>query len=177
MDPDRGNPKDAFLASCRFSADMSETCVKPQVTRLQEQKWVTGTEEHFRWVFNEIDMTKERIEYRATPTQLLFLRLEHSNVRQNMTYNCKNAHAHKDASGQERMFMKFLSDDEMEMSTEDSMEVMSDGCSVKDGKWHETVFNVDTNDLERLPISNVAVKDVADGEEEFGLKIGAVCFY
>ena len=46
----------------------------------------------------------------------------------------------------------------------------------KDGKWHETIVEVYTHNTARLPIRDVAVFDVGDNEEEFGLEFGAVCF-
>ena len=47
---------------------------------------------------------------------------------------------------------------------------------MKDGKWHKTVFEVATKELTRLPISDVAVFDIADDDEEFGVELGPVCF-
>ena len=46
----------------------------------------------------------------------------------------------------------------------------------KDGKWHKTVFEVETSATTRLPISDIAVYDVADADEEFGVELGPVCF-
>lgn len=47
---------------------------------------------------------------------------------------------------------------------------------VKDGKWHKTVFEVETTATTRLPITDVAVYDVADAGEEFKVELGPVCF-
>ena len=47
---------------------------------------------------------------------------------------------------------------------------------VKDGKWHETVFKFDTNNLDVLPILDIAAHDIGDGNEQFGLEIGPICF-
>lgn len=47
---------------------------------------------------------------------------------------------------------------------------------VKDGKWHETVFKFDTQNLDALPVLDIAAHDIGDGNEQFGLEIGPVCF-
>ena len=47
---------------------------------------------------------------------------------------------------------------------------------MKDGKWHETVFKFDTKNLDVLPILDIAAHDIGDDNEQFGLKIGPVCF-
>ena len=53
---------------------------------------------------------------------------------------------------------------------------MSILLQVKDGKWHKTVLEVTSDIMSRLPISDVAVFDVADPGEEFGVELGPVCF-
>ena len=47
---------------------------------------------------------------------------------------------------------------------------------MKDGKWHKTVFQLQSKILSRLPVADVAAFDVADPEEEFGIELGPVCF-
>lgn len=52
-----------------------------------------------------------------------------------------------------------------------------DQFQIKDGMWRKTVLEVNTSKTHRLPINDVAVYDVGDTGEEFGLEIGPVCFY
>lgn len=47
---------------------------------------------------------------------------------------------------------------------------------IKDGTWRKTVLEVNTSKTHRLPIHDVAVYDIGDTGEEFGLEIGPVCF-
>ena len=47
---------------------------------------------------------------------------------------------------------------------------------IKDGTWRKTILEVDTSKTHRLPIHDVAVYDIGDTGEEFGLEIGPVCF-
>lgn len=47
---------------------------------------------------------------------------------------------------------------------------------VKDGKWRKTTINIRTVNTVRLPLRDIAVYDVGDESEEFGIDIGAVCF-
>ena len=47
---------------------------------------------------------------------------------------------------------------------------------IKDGTWHKTILEVNTSKTHRLPIHDVAVYDIGDTGEEFGLEIGPVLF-
>jgi len=141
---------------------------------------VRGHQDGFRWFVEEINGDMEKIDYPTSRSQLAYLRMEHTKAFQNMTYNCKNSHAHEDAQRRAHTFVKAMSNEEEEMATNSSpsyrLEVVSDGCAVKDNQWHKTVFNMKPKDMEHLPIMDVAVFDVADEQEEFGLDIGPVCF-
>jgi len=185
IDPNRGSNKDAFIAHCRFTRTISETCVRPSMESFSKKKWVRGQEDVFTWFMQELSEETGKINYPSTRSQLAHLRMEHSHAHQNMTYHCKNSHAHKDANGNERngdnTFVKVMSNDELEMTTKTNqafhLKVVSDGCSTKDNKWHKTVFDMKPRDTQHLPIVDIAVYDVADEDEEFGLDVGPVCFY
>jgi hypothetical protein len=47
---------------------------------------------------------------------------------------------------------------------------------VKDGKWHKTTIDVRASNTVRLPIRDIAVYDIGDEDEQFGIDIGAACF-
>ena len=47
---------------------------------------------------------------------------------------------------------------------------------IKDGTWRKTIVEVDTPKPYRLPVQDIAVYDIGDKGEEFGLEIGPVCF-
>ena len=109
------------------------------------------------------------------------MRLNSMTVRQNITYHCKNSHAHKDAFGKTTTpYFKVMSNDFIEVSTvsnrRNQLKVLKDECSKKDGQWHTAVFEYTSKVGDRLPINDIAVFDVADKGEEFGIELGPVCF-
>ena len=46
----------------------------------------------------------------------------------------------------------------------------------KDDTWGETILEVRGKNPTSLPIRDIAVYDVGDDGEEFGLELGQVCF-
>jgi len=54
--------------------------------------------------------------------------------------------------------------------------VLKDDCYIKDDKIRHAVFQYTSSRPDNLPISDIAVFDVADSNEAFGLEIGPVCF-
>ena len=56
------------------------------------------------------------------------------------------------------------------------LDVISDNCNIKDNDWRTAVFEFSTNIRNKLPIADVAVLDIADKNEEFGIELGPVCF-
>ena len=47
---------------------------------------------------------------------------------------------------------------------------------LKDNKWHKSVFEVITQQKQRLPIIDVAPFDIGSSEKEFQIEAGCVCF-
>lgn len=179
LDTSIGSPVDMYLATCNFD-NLPETCVKAKVDRINKRKWIKTERDGFQWLMEELNTVDEELEYAADSVQLELLRMAHKNIHQNITYHCKNSHAHKDSSGRLKSYIKFLSDDNIEMTTTagstNRLKVLSDSCDVKDGLWHKTVFEVNTRIASRLPIIDIAVFDVAHDGEEFGIDVGPVCF-
>ena len=52
-----------------------------------------------------------------------------------------------------------------------------DECNRKDNVWHKAVFEISSKVTERLPIADIAMFDVADNGEEFGIELGELCFF
>ena len=108
------------------------------------------------------------------------MRMNSDSVRQTVTYHCRNSHANLDAYGRKQTFVKIMSNDDLEIHTSShhkhQLKALKDECSKKDGKWHSAVFEFSSKITERLPIADVAVYDVADGNEEFGIELGPICF-
>jgi len=176
IDPNLGVGNDAFEVYCNFTS--GETCIEPKTLMQQKKKWVNAEKDGFKWMID--DLIREKIEYITDETQMRHLRLNSLSVRQNVTYHCKNSHAFKTADGGSKSYLKLMSSDNVEMHKDSHIKnrpkVLQDGCHVKDGKWHKTVLEVTSDIMSRLPISDVAVFDVADPGEEFGVELGPVCF-
>lgn len=177
MDPNSQNPADAFIVECIFEKEYSETCVLPTTSTWDRMKWVNKGKDAFRWFFQEI--TDYEINYPADTVQLELLRIEHESVSQNITYHCKNSHANLDSYGRFRDYLKVRSSDDYDVTTSTrdyKLKVSQDECNKKDDKWHKAVFELITNRKEHFPVVDVAVYDVADKNEEFGIEVGPVCF-
>lgn len=178
IDPNMGSPKDAFIVNCTFTKTAAITCLKPKQESFQKRKWVWNGEDQFQWFLGDINSEVGEVSYSATRSQLAFLRMENKMGSQDVTYHCRNSHAHADDQTVNTYFKVLSYDGESEMSnTESHIKVVSDGCTVKDNQWHNTVFKVAPKDIHQLPISDIGVIDVADEQEEFGVDVGPVCFH
>ena len=92
------------------------------------------------------------------------LKVRSDRIRQNVTYNCLNSRAH----------MKILMNDEEELHNfSEDVHMISDDCDRNDGVWRKAVFELDTT---QLPIADIAVKDVHDEDQKFGINVGPICF-
>ena len=122
-----------------------------------------------------------QILYKADNSQIKSLRIGNTHARQNITYNCKNSHAHKDTDGNIKPYIKILSNDEEEIDVtgrrqNKRLDVIRDDCQIKDGKTRQAVFEYSSRRVKNLPIIDVALYDVAGENEAFGLELGPVCF-
>ena len=55
--------------------------------------------------------------------------------------------------------------------------VQEDGCKQGDASsWGRTVLTVDQDKPARLPVVDVAMRDVGDAGQKFRLELGPVCF-
>jgi len=166
LDTNGGTKEDAFLARCNFDDYAVQTCILPKKTsyeKISYEKVKSG----YAWMMQEIHTEIDKFEYTASKTQLEFLRMTSERARQNVTYNCLNSNAH----------MKIMTNDESELRPDsDSVNLVKDDCYMKDGTWRQAVVEVDTKRCDSLPIANVAVKDIYDTNQEFGIDIGPICF-
>lgn len=184
IDPNGGGKNDAIMAYCDFDrTDIVETCVFPQETTYKLDNWVPHGEDKYRWFMGDIQTTyddKIRYEQRRSNSQIKSLRIGNTQARQNVTYVCKNSHANKDASGEKKSFVKLLSNSGEEIHVNGGrrtrLDVVKDECHLKDGQTRQAVFEYSSSRTVNLPIIDVAVFDVADDGEAFGLEIGPVCF-
>lgn len=168
IDPNEGSHLDAVLVYCNQTTQ--ETCIYPQQTAMDRNKWVTSGKDRYMWAFRDI-MGDENIEYAADIYQMKMMKLLSNNARQSITYNCMNS----------RALVKILADNDVEMDSQSKPNmrprVLLDECKdKKDDTFRQTIFQIDTDNVERLPIQDIAVYDVADANEQFGIEVGPVCF-
>merc|ERR1719447_556592 len=163
IDPNAGSAADAVLVHC--NRINYETCIYSKTPTMDNRKHYEGVDQ-FVWAKKDIH-DEPGWEYAANVVQIKMIRLLSERARQNITYHCKNSNA----------IVKILSDDDV---TNDIMKfdtkIIKDDCLIKDGMWRKSVWEIDTERLETLPIQDIAVKDVGDKGEEFGLEVGPICF-
>merc|ERR1712142_151888 len=179
LDPNGGAKTDAFKVYCDFSKNPVETCVRP-TTSFQGQEWNKPVNKEFNWIGQDLEAESGQVMYEPRPTQWNSLRLDHTRARQNVTYNCKNSNAYRTIEGAKHTFVKFLASDSQEVTAfgkRNKMEVLKDDCHMKDNTWRETVFELDTSSLDKVPIRDMAVSGADESDEFYSVEMGSVCFY
>lgn len=162
IDPNAGSNHDAVLVHC--NATNYETCIYPKSPVMENMDW-TGDDEYI-WALKDIN-DEPGMEYAASHVQIKMLRLKSETARQNITYNCFNS----------KSMLKILTDDDVTTRMSDiATKVIKDDCMVKDNTWRKSVYEIETDELETLPIQDVAVKDIGGVNEKFGVEIGPICF-
>ncbi|XP_022779253.1 collagen alpha-2(I) chain-like, partial [Stylophora pistillata] len=181
IDPNGGITNDAIKVYCEFQTNGS--CLYPgqenQPFVTDKKKWFTGSD-GYKWLGKEL-LGLDKLEYVSEQSQLEFLQLLSDRARQRITYHCKNSVAWPKKSSDEGMkSIKMLTVNGLELHARSSNKfkptLVGDDCTVKDGSWHRTTLEVDTPKPHRLPVLDVAVYDIGDSGEEFGLEFGRVCF-
>ncbi|WP_395241554.1 hypothetical protein [Salmonella sp. s51933] len=164
VDPDAGSIQNAILVQCNF--DKNETCVQAdnamteKHNHLGQTGWLEDVQEDFKY---------------ADEIQMDFLRLLSNSVRQRITYHCRNSVAlHKGKS----INMRGENGVEINMMSHRSYRptMIEDGCKIKNNKWYKSVFQLSTQQKQRLPIIDVAPFDIGSNGKEFQIEAGPVCF-
>lgn len=184
LDPNGGVKTDAIKVFCNFTETTVETCIDPTTEfDIYTMNSFKGPETGHKWVAataNEIEANE--ITYQPTMTQWKTLKAGMRFARQNITYHCKNSLAHRNSQGYMDNFVKLLSNDHRELmasthSRRDRLNVVRDECDMQNGQWKEAVLDYTTNDVDRLPIRDIAVLGAGHNDEHFSLKVGRVCFF
>lgn len=55
-------------------------------------------------------------------------------------------------------------------------EMVEDECRFRKAEWAKTVLTYTTDKANRLPITDVAVRDFGEADQAFWVEIGPVCF-
>merc|ERR1719268_684573 len=159
IDPNAGSSHDAVLVHC--NATNYETCIWPKMPIVDPQEY-NGNNKYV-WTLREINDEPE-IQYAASHVQVKMLRTKSDRVRQNITYNCFNANSK----------IRVLTDKDTTTNIKDLATTLTNDCKIQDNTWRKNTFEIVTEDLETLPIQDIAIK--ASANEKFGFEIGPICF-
>uniref|UniRef100_A0A8C2H3Q9 Collagen, type XI, alpha 2 n=1 Tax=Cyprinus carpio TaxID=7962 RepID=A0A8C2H3Q9_CYPCA len=153
IDPNQGCARDSFKVYCNFTAG-GETCLYPS-------KAVEN--------FSYVDWSGEPVGI----VQLGFLRLLSVQARQNLTYHCQRSVAWADltADGGYKRALHFqgANDEELSYETSPYIKALVDGLD-------RTVLEVNTPQVEQLPLLDIRVSDFGEDNQKFGFEVGPVCF-
>lgn len=176
IDPNMGDKSDKFIVDCNFEKKNVETCIRPKQSTFTSKMDAVDA---WKYLISDLN-TNDEIAYDADTVALRYMRLNSMSVRQNITYKCRNQHAHLDSNNKQGSYVMIKTADGNEIdSTQDSgklvLDVLKDECSKLDGKWHSAVFELNTKNLAALPISDIKIRHIFK-PEEFEIELGPICF-
>uniref|UniRef100_A0A8C1MGD5 Collagen, type XI, alpha 2 n=1 Tax=Cyprinus carpio TaxID=7962 RepID=A0A8C1MGD5_CYPCA len=180
IDPNQGCPRDSFKVYCNFTAG-GETCLYPSKAVENTNTW--PKEKPGSWFsqfaqgskFSYVDLSGEPVGV----VQLGFLRLLSVQARQNLTYHCQRSVAWADLTSgsryQRALHFQGANDEELSYETSPYIKALTDGCSYRKG-LDRTVLEVNTPQVEQLPLLDIRVSDFGEDNQKFGFEVGPVCF-
>lgn len=181
IDPNQGCSRDSFKVFCNFTS--GETCLYPRkgIDTVKMSSWkketpgswfsqfATGSK------FSYMDSNGEPVGV----VQLGFLRLLSVQARQNLTYHCHRSVAWADRSAKNNhkraLHFRAANDEELSYETNPYIKALIDGCSYRKG-FDRTVLEINTPQLEHLPLLDIKVTDFGESNQQFGFEVGPVCF-
>lgn len=176
IDPDMGVSGDKFIVDCNFEKRQAETCIRPKQSTFTSKMDAVNT---WKSLINDLNKNDE-IAYDADEVALRYMRLNSMSVRQNITYKCRNQHAHRDTNNDEGQYVMVKTANGAEIDTDKSsgkmvLDVIKDECNRLDGKWHSAVFELETSKVNSLPITDVKIRQT-NTPSEFEVELGPICF-
>uniref|UniRef100_A0A6Q2Y725 Fibrillar collagen NC1 domain-containing protein n=1 Tax=Esox lucius TaxID=8010 RepID=A0A6Q2Y725_ESOLU len=182
IDPNQGCSRDSLKVFCNFTAGV-ETCLYPSksVDTVKINSWTS--EKPGSW-FSEF-ATGSKLSYVDSDgkpvgvVQLGFLRLLSIQARQNITYHCHRSVAwadRTDNNGHKRaLHFQGANDEELSFENSPYIKALIDGCSYRKG-FDRTVLEVNTPQVEQLPLRDLKITDFGETNQQFGFEVGPVCF-
>uniref|UniRef100_A0A8C5RRZ2 Fibrillar collagen NC1 domain-containing protein n=1 Tax=Laticauda laticaudata TaxID=8630 RepID=A0A8C5RRZ2_LATLA len=182
IDPNQGCSRDSFKVYCNFTAG-GETCVFPswesrEVRRGPSEtppRWFSQFQKGHRFSYVDADSRPLGV------VQLSFLRLLSTSARQNFTYRCQHSVAwHSSGSPALRGYQQALrfrgaNEDDLSYDNSPYVKALVDGCAARKGS-SETLLEVNTPQVEHLPLLDVRMADFGEPGQRFGFEVGAACF-
>ncbi|KAG7235026.1 hypothetical protein INR49_003437 [Caranx melampygus] len=182
IDPNQGCSRDSFKVFCNFT-NGAETCLYPSksINTVKMSSW--DTETPGSWYsqfstgrkFSYVDSSGEPVGV----VQLGFLRLLSVQARQNLTYHCHRSVAWAERGAKNSysraMHLQGANDEELSYETNPYIKALVDGCSYRKG-FDRTVLEINTPQVEHLPLLDIKVSDFGESNQQFGFEVGPVCF-
>uniref|UniRef100_A0A8C2GJ99 Collagen, type XI, alpha 2 n=1 Tax=Cyprinus carpio TaxID=7962 RepID=A0A8C2GJ99_CYPCA len=177
IDPNQGCPRDSFKVYCNFTAG-GETCLYPSKAmntwpKEKPGSWFSQFAQGSK--FSYVDLSGEPVGV----VQLGFLRLLSVQARQNLTYHCQRSVAWADLTSgsryQRALHFQGANDEELSYETSPYIKALTDGCSYRKG-LDRTVLEVNTPQVEQLPLLDIRISDFGEDNQKFGFEVGPVCF-
>lgn len=182
IDPNQGCSRDSLKVFCNFTAG-GETCLYPSKSADTVKLSFWTTEKPGSW-YSEF-ATGSKLSYvdsNGEPigvVQLGFLRLLSVQARQNLTYHCHRSVAWADRTannGHKRaLHFQGANDEDLSYETSPYIKALVDGCSYRKG-FDRTVVEVNTPQVEQLPLRDLKITDFGESNQKFGFEVGPVCF-
>uniref|UniRef100_A0A672Z555 Collagen, type XI, alpha 2 n=1 Tax=Sphaeramia orbicularis TaxID=375764 RepID=A0A672Z555_9TELE len=185
IDPNQGCSRDSFKVFCNFT-NGAETCLYPsKVKRSWNNRIMSSWDKETPGSWYSRFATGSKFSYvdsNGAPVgvvQLGFLRLLSVQARQNLTYHCHRsvAWANRNEKNNHGRALHFQGANEEELSYETNpyIKALVDGCSYRKG-FDRTVLEINTPQVEHLPLLDIKVSDFGESNQQFGFEVGPVCF-
>ena len=176
IDPNDGDSRDAIMVYCDLKKRAS--CIFPSPSKSDEISYY-GKEAEI-WL-SEIP-SGMKMNYKADSNQLGFMQLLSTHATQNVTFHCKNTIAYFDAAkNNHRRGLKLMTWNDNELLPKGPQrlryESTEDGCQHRSNSWSKTIISYTTEKSSRLPLTDIAIRDISDKNSKFFVEIGPVCFY
>jgi hypothetical protein len=192
VDPNKGCIEDAIKVKCEFnkiSTDEEErtevrTCVDPS-SSISMKSWPSKIQTDAQRWFTEDHQFDEKIEYKASLSQLTYLGYLNKEASQDITVSCRRTPVwfdnRSDQKNHKRAFLFMgMSDQEFGPSSESegrlTPEVIKDDCQYMTNNPKQTTLRFTSKKFIRLPITDFAPVRSTDSDAMFGLVPGPVCF-
>ncbi|XP_065221020.1 collagen alpha-1(II) chain-like isoform X2 [Planococcus citri] len=175
INPSEGDIRNAILVHCDIEKHM--TCIYPRnirsknfdISSAKSEVWLGSNNSDFK------------IVYKINRLQLDALQKLSILSTQNITYHCKNSIAYYDnASKSYEKSVKLLAWNDIEITPQSYPNLQftsdQDGCQFKRKEWSSAILSYRTDNPSRLPITDIAVRDVGRSEQSIFVEMGPVCF-